>query len=105
MANAIFKRKPVNIDELKVKPDVIRTGNQYVIEKTIELDQDEYDEFADNLLAYYDFIEENIDKMYVDTNDVWHCILVKARNGIDGICCQAERYSYCRYGFYLSSVY
>jgi hypothetical protein len=68
-----------------------------VIEKVIELEQDEYDDFAANLMDYCDFIEENRDLMYVDTADVWHCILVKAKDTDDGILVESEGYDYARY--------
>jgi len=97
MASAIFRRKAINIDELKTPTDLIRGGYEYVIEKVIELEQDEYDEFAANLMDHYDFIEENNDLMFVDTADVWHCILVKAKDAADGILVESEGYTYARY--------
>jgi len=104
MATAIFRRKAVDISELKTRSDLTRYGNQYVIEKVVELEQAEYDEFANNLLDDRDFIEENKDLMFVDTNDVWHCILVKAKGATDGILVESEGYEYARYTAYLQVV-
>jgi hypothetical protein len=104
MAKAVFRRKAMDIDELKAPTDLIRGGYQFVIEKVVELDQTEYDEFAANLLDHHGFIEENLEHMFVDSNDVWHAILVKAKGASDGILVESEGYTYARYAAYLPHI-
>lgn len=66
----------------------------------MELTQVEYDNFAANLLDDYPFIEQNLHAMYVDTNGVYHCIYVKAEGAKEGVLCESEGYSFCRYASY-----
>jgi hypothetical protein len=50
-----------------------------------------------------EFIEDNISEMYLDTENVRHCLLVKAKGGRDGILVEAEGYSYARYAAYCAA--
>lgn len=97
MAKAVFLRKTVDVTELKSRATRPSEGTQFVIEEIVELTQAEYDNFAANLLDDYPFIEQNIHAMYVDTNGVYHCIYVKAEGAKEGVICESEGHSYCRY--------
>ena len=101
MDKALFTRKAVDIDELKRRTGQEHEKNHFVIEKVVELSEKEFDEFADDLLEDKDFIRDNIESMYVDPNDIWHCILVKAKGRNDGVSIQSSGYSYVRYGSYI----
>lgn len=103
MAQANFVRKAFNIEYLKEaakKPSI----SQYTIEAEVELSDGEYNYFADNLLDDFDFISKNKEKMYVDINNVWHCILVKAKGAEDGILVESEGHYYARYAAYANSI-
>ncbi|MEL7568939.1 MAG: DUF6329 domain-containing protein [Eubacteriaceae bacterium] len=100
MALVNFVRKAVNIHELKEaakKPGI----SQYSSETIIELSEEEYNYFADNLLEDFDFISKHKEKMYTDINNVWHCILIKAKGAENGILIESEGYDYARYSAYL----
>ena len=101
MNRALFTRKAVDLDELKQRTGLESDKKYFVVEKVIELDEKEFDGFSNDLLEYREFIKENIDLMYVDSNDIWHCILVKAKGRDDGILVEAEGYSYSRYSSYI----
>lgn len=102
MNKVYFTRKAVNIDELKGRTGEERDKQYFVVEKVIELPADQWEHFKENLLDDVDFIEVNAELMFADKYDVWHCILIKAIDGTDGILCEAEGYGYCRYGAYVS---
>ena len=68
-----------------------------IVEKTIELDDDEYESLCEDLMAYRGFITENKESMYVDTDGVAHCILALGENYDDGILINSEGYDYARY--------
>lgn len=104
MNRALFTRKAVNLDELKCRTEQERDKKYFVIEKVIELPEDSFRTFANNLLSDFDFIKENLDKMYVDSDQIWHCLLVKAEGSKDGILVEAEGYEYARYSRYLKTV-
>ena len=96
---AYFSRKACNIKELK---DVFGKGksSRYEIEAIVALEPLEYESFSNNLLADQIFIEENIKHMYVDDDDVWHCILVIAKGAREGILVESEGYFFARYSSY-----
>lgn len=100
---ACFMRKAYTLDELK---EITDEGSEYVIAKTIELEPAAYREFSNDLLEDREFIEENIMKMYreyVAGEDIWHCLLIKAKGGHDGILVESEGYGYARYAAYCAT--
>ena len=101
MNQVMFTRKAADIDELKHRNGLDRDKKYFVVEKVIELDEKEFDEFADDLLEDREFIKENIDLMYVDQNGIWHCILIKVKGRDYGILVEAEGYGYGRYCSYI----
>lgn len=88
-----MKRKIQYIAELIPK-------NEVIIEKVILLDDDTMYAFEEDLLEDWDFIKDNVDYMYQDTNNIDHCILVMRDGGDYGIVIQSEGYHYARYSAY-----
>ena len=82
---------------------VIQRKNPWVeadwcqIEKVIEISGDDFEEFQYNLMNDYDFIKENIGKMWLDEDDISHCLLVLGEEQPDGILVRSEGASYARY--------
>jgi len=70
---------------------------------TIELEGPRFRFFSDNLLANYDFIKENQEKMSV-ADGVYNCVLVLDADGHDGILVHSEGYDYARYAAYVPDV-
>lgn len=103
-----FARKASNLDDLKEQQAVLKDGNYggypYTIEKVIELSKEDYKDFTQDFFEPRDFIKENIELMYVDREGLWHCILVKAVTGKDGVLIEAEGYDYARYTCYIQEL-
>ena len=95
---AHFVRKACTIKDLKGY-DTER-ASQYAIEEVVGLEPEEFESFADNLLDDFDFIAKRVNKMYMDADKVWHCILIKAKGAKDGILTESEGYDYARYSAY-----
>jgi len=95
---AHFVRKANTIDDLKGYEK--ESDSQYAIEEEVELEPEEFKVFSENLLADHDFIAKRVDKMFMDADKVWHCILVKARGTDEGILVESEGYDYARYSAY-----
>ena len=68
-----------------------------VIEKIVELPEEEYRSFRSNLIRDTSFIAENTDLMHADGNEVYHCLLVLGMNHSEGVLVQAEGYDYAKY--------
>lgn len=82
MSTSYFIRKAVDLDEVKNvyysnKGNTI--GQKFMVKKVIELSQQDFEEFTNDLLDDYSFIKENNNLMYVDKENVRHCLLVKQR--------------------------
>ena len=91
--HAMFERK---ISEFPLK--------ECVIEKAVELSEAEYSRFCSGLLRDTAFIADNTDKMFIDGNGIYHCLLVLGENQPDGVLTEAEGYDYARYSSYLPSA-
>jgi len=87
--------KATNIKKL------INKNYEVKIEKVIEIDVDWFHKFENDLLNDYDFIKDNVDFMYIDNHNVWHCILITYSGSDYGILVESEGYHYARYSAYL----
>lgn len=91
--NVPFRRKD---KEIETSPCVVG--------KTVELSADWFDHFSENLLNDYDFILENTDCMYEDTDGVSHCLLVLGKGRDDGILVESEGSAYARYSAFVPNA-
>lgn len=87
--------------ERKAYKEQLVPQDDYTIEKVLEIDNDEFNNFLDDMLADKDFIDVNKDLMYVDKDNVWHAILVTSKEADFGILIQSEGYPYARYSAYI----
>lgn len=96
-----FFRNIDNITELKEKNNKYihenKKKSKYIIIKTIELEKEEYIEFAKKLHHNYHFLYDYIKDMMIDRNEVWRCIKVKNKDNEDSIIVQNDGYSYPRF--------
>lgn len=72
-----------------------------IVEKVVELSDENYKEFCNELLKEHYFLEDNHDLMRVDGRGVAHCLLVKGQNTIDGTLVNSEGSNYARSVSYL----
>jgi hypothetical protein len=75
--------------------------DEFIIEKEILLEPREFNRFIDEPLSDYEFIKDNIDLMYCDNQDVFHCLFVTSDEHDFGILVESEGYQYARYTAYL----
>lgn len=93
VCNAKFQRKECSIDEA---PGIAEDGTPCVITDKIELPQNEFEDFSQNLLGDYDFIADNADR-YTFGTDETKCLLVLGEGHNDGILVVTEGFHYARY--------
>jgi hypothetical protein len=86
----------------KATPDELLPQDEFIIEKEIIIDEDLFETFIHDPLDDYEFIKENIDMMYSDKDDVFHCIFVTSNKHDFGILVESEGYHYARYTAYLT---
>lgn len=91
--------------ERKAFKEQIIPEDDFVIETVVELSIKEFNIFLDDMLDDYDFIKNNQDLMYVDSDQVWHSIYVTAKEVNYGILVQSSGYGYARYSAFLRKRY
>lgn len=73
-----------NIRELKYKTKKKRLNNsiksKYKIIKTIEIENDTYKNFINDLLHNYKFLYPYISQMKVDKYGIWNCVKIKNKD-------------------------
>lgn len=77
---------------------------QCKIEKIIELNHDDYKRFASHLLSDYEFLRENKEMMYVDSDEIRHCLLVIGNEHEHGILVDSSGASYARYTAFMQNA-
>jgi hypothetical protein len=85
----------------KATPDELLPQDVFIIEKEVIIDKDLFETFIHDPLDDYEFIKDNIDVMYCDKDDVFHCIFVTSNEHDFGILVESEGYHYARYTAYL----
>jgi len=88
----------------KAEHEELIPQDEFVIEKEIVLDESTFEELINNPLGCYDFIKENTNLMYCDTDGVFHCIYVTSKEHDFGILIESEGYHYARYTAYLPKI-
>lgn len=73
------------------------------VEKVIELTQEQFHYFYNNLDEDQDFIKDNIDLMYEEDKTA-HCLLVLGENIPHGVLVESEGYDYARYCAFVPNV-
>lgn len=91
--SAIFHRKEAKLETTPC-----------IIEDVVELGSAEFKQFSKNLLRNYDFIADNVDRMFVDSDGVTHALLVIGEGHDDGYLINSSGYHYCRYSALLPNV-
>lgn len=91
--DAIFSRKDNEINAQHCK-----------IEKIIELNHDDFNRFAKHLMSEYEFLKENKELMYVDQEEIRHCLLVIGNEHEHGILVDSSGASYARYTAFMQNA-
>ena len=86
---AVFESKP----DFNPKP--------VTIERTIHLPAEEYEQFLAHPMNKYVFLRENAERMSVDQQGTYHCLLVTGEGHIGGVLVQSEGAEYARYASYV----
>ncbi|HEZ7987448.1 MAG TPA: DUF6329 domain-containing protein [Ruminococcus sp.] len=77
---------------------------EIIVEKVITLYGKSFSELKDHPLRDDPYIAENRDLMYIDSNDVAHCLLMVDYDSGDGILVESEGMSYARKSQFIPNV-
>lgn len=75
-----------------------------VIEAVEVLSHDRFEAFSRQLLQDTDFIAVHKSAMYIDENDVRHCLLVLDEAYDNGILVDSQGYNYARYAAWMPGI-
>ena len=81
------------------KPDF--RFRDFVIEKTVELPEEEFRQMLHHPMGEQDFIKNNRELMKQDDKGIYHCMLVTGEGRPDGLLVESEGYGYARYASYV----
>lgn len=96
---APFVAMPRTIHELR-QPLSSEKYHFFVIEKTIGIPRDEYENYLEDMVHWRLFIENNAHHCRVDDKGVWHCILVQAHGQSDGVLIMADGEAWTKFAAY-----
>ena len=96
---AYFYFRPRTVRDLR-RPHLLESETEYEIVKTITLSGIDYENFSEDLLADRQFIEDNAH--LCSERPVLRCLLVKSRNGKEGILVNPEEGAYVKKAAYIT---
>ena len=95
--------------KLIINANLLRKESEFrtkscVAEKAIGISHAEFLNLKQNPLRDKELIAENVEQMYCDSNDVYHCLLIYDEEQGDGLLIESEGTSYARYAQYISGA-
>jgi hypothetical protein len=103
LPSALFIKHPIRIGDL-IKPHTLHERKPFVVEKVISLSKIEYENFVTDLCVDRWFIEKYTNICRIDSDSVWHCILVKQKGGKDGVLVMSEGEVFPKWAAYINEV-
>lgn len=96
--------------KLMINTSLVRKESEFrtkscVLEKAIAVPHAEFENLKSHPLRDNDLIAENIDLMYCDSGDIYHCLLVYDEEQGDGLMIESEGTAYARYAQYMPKVF
>lgn len=93
-------------EKLIINTNLIRKESEFrtkscVVEKAIVISNAEFENLKRHPLCDNRLIAENVDLMYCDRNDDYHCLLIYDEEQGDGLLIKSEGAAYARYSQYI----
>ena len=97
---AVFLLFPQRIEDL-CRPHCMKYLKPFCIEKTIQLNQMDYENFITDFCVERWFIEQYAHLCYVDeVTGIWHCLLIQQERKKNGILVQSDGCSFPKHAGY-----
>ena len=96
-------------EKLMINANLLRKESEFrtkscVVEKSIAVSHTEFLNLKQNPLYDNELIAENVELMYCDSNDIYHCLLIYDEEQGDGLLIESEGMPYARYAQYISGA-
>ena len=94
-------------EKLMINANLLQKESEFrtkscVVEKSIAISHAEFLNLKQNPLHDNELMAENVEQMYCDSNDIYHCLLIYDEEQGDGLLIESEGMSYARYAQYIS---
>ena len=86
---SFFIQKPRRADNL-MRNEMAKQQKAYFIEKIIELDTIDFQNFATDMTVERDYLRKNYALCRIDEKGVWHCLLVCRHDRRSGLLIMAD---------------
>ena len=96
-------------EKLVINTNLLRKESEFktkacVVEKAIAVPHSEFDDLKRNPLQHNDLIADNVDLMYCDSDNNYHCLLIYDKEQGDGLLIESEGAPYARYAQYIPNA-
>ena len=96
-------------EKLVINTNLLRKESEFktkacVVEKAIAVPHSEFESLKINPLQDNDLIADNVDLMYCNSDDNYHCLLIYDKEQGDGLLIESEGAAYARYAQYISNA-
>ena len=96
-------------EKLVINTNLLRKESEFktkacVVEKAIAVPHSEFESLKRNPLQDNDLIADNVDLMYCDSDDNYHCLLIYDKEQGDGLLIESEGAPYARYSQYIPNA-
>lgn len=96
-------------NKLVINANLLRKESEFrtnacIVEKAIAVSHADFDNMKRNPLQYNDLIADNVDLMYCDSDDNYHCLLIYDEEYGDGLVAESEGFNYLRYAGYIPNA-
>ena len=93
-------------EKMIINANLVRKESEFrtkscVVEKAIAVSHAEFDDLKRHPLRDNELIAENVELMYCDRDDNYHCLLIYDEEQGDGLLIESEGTSYARYAQYI----
>lgn len=98
---AFFVSLPFTVRDLR-RLHPVDQRRPYIVEVTVSLERDEYENLSEDLTQWRQYIEDNMRLCRIDEESVWHCILVQEQGRSDGILLMTDGEEWPKWAAYYS---
>jgi hypothetical protein len=97
---AFFVSLPFRLENLH-RPHLSTEHKPYVIEKTVKLEEIDYENFITDLCVDRWYIEESASLCRIDEDGVWHCLFIRQQSRMDGVLVMSEGRNFPKWAAYM----
>lgn len=104
LPNLIYRGEQMKIRANMHFKDAYTCDEEYIIERAVTISSAEFDYICKHLLEDNGYVKDNLDVMYCDEKNKFHCLLLINESTGDGLLINSEGSEYARYHSYIPNA-